>query len=149
MTWLVLVLPATFAEVIAVSLRGPGPRGYLHVQLLTASLYLGAFVFGKSHRFGSPFPGNDRSQKASFPAFPCSTSDWLTASNNIGWALRAWKVWELEQVRLSKEQRELAIRDDGVLASALEQEPRIDAPQSTAAQRRFSMLKGLWVIERV
>ncbi|KAI0387305.1 MFS general substrate transporter [Hypomontagnella monticulosa] len=109
MTWLVLVLPATFAEVIGLSLRRAGPGGYLHVQLFTAFLYIGAFMFG--------------------------------------WALRAWKVWEMEQARLNKEQRELAIRDDGVLTSASEHEPNtndLDAPQQPV-----SFLRGLWVMVRV
>ncbi|KAI1398777.1 MFS general substrate transporter [Hypoxylon fuscum] len=110
MTWLVLVLPATFAEVIAVSLRHPGPGGYLHVQLFTASLYVGAFIFG--------------------------------------WVLRAWKVWELDQLRLDKEQRELAIRDDGVLSSALDHQPQTSYPLPST-KRRLSFLRGLWVIERV
>ncbi|KAL7628253.1 hypothetical protein AAE478_002452 [Parahypoxylon ruwenzoriense] len=111
MTWLVLVLPATFAEVIAVGLRRSGPWGYLHVQIFTASLYLGAFIFG--------------------------------------WALRAWKVWELEQAHLTKEQQELAIRDDGVLSS-FEPEPQANGQRpATRRRRRLSVVKGLWVIERV
>ncbi|KAK1757535.1 major facilitator superfamily domain-containing protein [Echria macrotheca] len=43
--WLVLVLPATFAEVIGLTLRTPGVNGYLHAQLLTGFLYIGAFMF--------------------------------------------------------------------------------------------------------
>ncbi|TGJ86840.1 hypothetical protein E0Z10_g1888 [Xylaria hypoxylon] len=45
-TWLVLVLPATFAEVIGLSLRSPGTWGYRSVQLFTAFMYIGAFIFG-------------------------------------------------------------------------------------------------------
>ncbi|KAI0423756.1 major facilitator superfamily domain-containing protein [Xylaria sp. FL1042] len=45
-TWLVLVLPATFAEVIGLSLRSPGTWGYRDVQLFTAFMYIGAFIFG-------------------------------------------------------------------------------------------------------
>ncbi|KAI1443952.1 MFS general substrate transporter [Annulohypoxylon stygium] len=111
MTWLVLVLPATFAEVIAVSLRRPGEGGYIRVQLFTAFLYIGAFIFG--------------------------------------WALRAWKVWELEQVRLEKEERELAIRDEGVLSAALETQSHNSDPRPQPPRRPFSIVKGLWVIERV
>ncbi|KAI4870470.1 MFS general substrate transporter [Hypoxylon rubiginosum] len=110
MTWLVLVLPSTFAEVIGLSLRRPGPEGYQDVQLLTGSLYIGAFIFG--------------------------------------WLLRAWKVWELKQVRLDKEQRELAIRDDGVLTSALEHQPQTNNA-SPSNQRWTSFLQGIWAIERV
>ncbi|KAI1339565.1 major facilitator superfamily transporter [Xylariaceae sp. FL0016] len=46
MTWLVLVLPATFAEAIGLSLRGLGSWGYLHVQIFVAFMYIGAFMFG-------------------------------------------------------------------------------------------------------
>ncbi|KAI0391618.1 major facilitator superfamily domain-containing protein [Xylariaceae sp. FL0594] len=47
-TWLVLVLPATFAEVIGLSLRKDslGTWSYRDVQLFSASMYLAAFVFG-------------------------------------------------------------------------------------------------------
>ncbi|KAI0828391.1 MFS general substrate transporter [Hypoxylon sp. FL0890] len=111
LTWLVLVLPATFAEAIAVSLRRPGPGGYLNVQLFTAFLYIGAFLFG--------------------------------------WALRAWKVSELKKVRLDKEERELAIRDEGVLSEAIERESHTNVPRSRPARSLLSMAKGLWAIERV
>ena len=53
----------------------------------------------------------------------------------------------MEQARLNKEQRELAIRDDGVLTSTSEHEPNtndLDAPQQPV-----SFLKGLWVMVRV
>ncbi|KAI8961764.1 MFS general substrate transporter [Daldinia sp. FL1419] len=110
MTWLVLVLPATFAEVIGVSLRRSGPGGYLHVQLFTAFCYIGAFIFG--------------------------------------WALRAYKVWELEQVKLDKEQQELALRDEGVLSSAIERESQ-NNDRSSPPRGWSSILKGLWVIRRV
>lgn len=45
MTWLVLVVPATFAEVIALVLRQPGSHGYLRVQLFIGLMYMIAFVF--------------------------------------------------------------------------------------------------------
>ncbi|KAF2963252.1 hypothetical protein GQX73_g10325 [Xylaria multiplex] len=45
-TWLVLVLPATFAEVIGLSLRSPGAWGYRNVEIFTAFMYIGAFIFG-------------------------------------------------------------------------------------------------------
>ncbi|KAI1776706.1 MFS general substrate transporter [Hypoxylon cercidicola] len=110
MTWLVLVLPSTFAEAIGLSLRRSGPEGYLHVQLFCGSLYIGAFIFG--------------------------------------WFLRAWKVWELQQVQLDKEQRELAIRDEGVLTTALSHQSHANGA-SPPARRWTSFLKGLWAIERV
>lgn len=46
-TWMVLVLPATFAEVIGISLVTPGRDGYLHVQVYTGFMFLAAFVFSK------------------------------------------------------------------------------------------------------
>ncbi|KAI4600218.1 hypothetical protein KJ359_001323 [Pestalotiopsis sp. 9143b] len=42
MTWLVLVLPATFAEVIVLEIRG---RSYRGAQLFIGFMYLAAFVF--------------------------------------------------------------------------------------------------------
>ncbi|KAK3945249.1 major facilitator superfamily domain-containing protein [Diplogelasinospora grovesii] len=42
--WLVLVLPATFAEVIGLSMRKPGVDGYIDVQVFTGILYLVSFV---------------------------------------------------------------------------------------------------------
>ncbi|KAF3764890.1 MFS general substrate transporter [Cryphonectria parasitica EP155] len=44
-TWLVLVLPATFAEVIGLSLVRSGKNGYLHVQVYTGFMFLAAFIF--------------------------------------------------------------------------------------------------------
>ncbi|KAJ4424782.1 hypothetical protein N0V82_000501 [Gnomoniopsis sp. IMI 355080] len=44
-TWLVLVLPATFAEVIGLSLVKPGRGGYLDVQVYTGFMFIGAFIF--------------------------------------------------------------------------------------------------------
>lgn len=44
-TWLILVIPATFAEVIALGLRQQGSHGYLHVQLFIGLMYLVAFLF--------------------------------------------------------------------------------------------------------
>ncbi|KAL1868733.1 hypothetical protein Daus18300_005867 [Diaporthe australafricana] len=43
-TWLVLVLPATFAEVIGLSLVQPGKDGYLHVQVYTGAMFVAAFA---------------------------------------------------------------------------------------------------------
>ncbi|KAK4154025.1 major facilitator superfamily domain-containing protein [Chaetomidium leptoderma] len=41
--WLVLVLPATFAEVIALSLRTSGITAYLDVQAFTGAMYIASF----------------------------------------------------------------------------------------------------------
>ncbi|KAK3996457.1 major facilitator superfamily domain-containing protein [Cladorrhinum sp. PSN332] len=43
--WLALVLPATFAEVIALELRTSGVNGYLNVQLFTGVMFMIAFIF--------------------------------------------------------------------------------------------------------
>lgn len=43
-TWLVMVLPATFAEVIGLSLVTPGRDGYLHVQVYTGAMFVAAFA---------------------------------------------------------------------------------------------------------
>ncbi|KAI1152362.1 major facilitator superfamily transporter [Nemania diffusa] len=108
MTWLVLVIPATFAEVIGLSLRTPGTWGYRNVQLFAGFLYVGAFIFG--------------------------------------WCLRAWKVWEMEQAQLSKEQRELAIRDDGVVPSTA---LRRHTSRASTVKEKVLHLRGLWAILRV
>ncbi|KAK4101754.1 MFS general substrate transporter [Parathielavia hyrcaniae] len=42
--WLVLVLPATFAEVIALRLKTSGVGAYLHVQAFTGTMYMAAFM---------------------------------------------------------------------------------------------------------
>ncbi|TLS26102.1 hypothetical protein PpBr36_05233 [Pyricularia pennisetigena] len=42
--WLVLAVPSTFAMVIGVSLRVPGPGGYLYVQIFVGFMYLVAFT---------------------------------------------------------------------------------------------------------
>lgn len=55
-TWLVLVLPATFAEVIGLSLVTPGRDGYLHVQLYTGFMFIAAFVCRKFCKLKSSPP---------------------------------------------------------------------------------------------
>jgi hypothetical protein len=65
----------------------------------------------------------------------------------FGWILRAWKVWELEQARLSKEQRELAVRDDGVVPPSTEL--RRHASRASTVKEKVLYLKGLWAIQRV
>ncbi|EFX05883.1 major facilitator superfamily transporter [Grosmannia clavigera kw1407] len=42
--WVVLAFPATFAEVIGLSLRTAGVGAYLHVQLFTGLCYIAAFL---------------------------------------------------------------------------------------------------------
>ncbi|KAK4188347.1 major facilitator superfamily domain-containing protein [Podospora australis] len=43
--WLVLVLPATFAEVIGLTLRTSGVNGYINVQIFTGIMYITSFLF--------------------------------------------------------------------------------------------------------
>jgi hypothetical protein len=110
MTWLVLVIPATFAEVIGLSLRQSGSWGYRDVQLFAGFMYVGAFVFG--------------------------------------WMLRAWKVWELEQAHMNKEQSELAIYDDGVVPVP-STELRRRASRASTVKEKVLYLRGLWAVQRV
>lgn len=42
--WLFLVLPATFAEVIALELEQPGPNGYLHIQVFVGCMFFASFM---------------------------------------------------------------------------------------------------------
>ncbi|KAK4452952.1 major facilitator superfamily domain-containing protein [Podospora aff. communis PSN243] len=42
--WLVLVLPSTFAEVIALALKKPGENGYLEVQIFAGLMYAASFL---------------------------------------------------------------------------------------------------------
>lgn len=50
-TWLTLVLPATFAEVIGLSLVKPGRDGYLDVQIYTGCMFMAAFAFCELHTY--------------------------------------------------------------------------------------------------
>ncbi len=45
--WMFLVLPATFAEPIALGLKTAGINGYLHVQAFVGTLYIIGFLSGK------------------------------------------------------------------------------------------------------
>ena len=53
--WLFLVLPSTFAEVIALELKNPGPDGYLDVQAVAGTLYVISF-FCREFAFLSGLP---------------------------------------------------------------------------------------------
>lgn len=48
-TWLALVLPATFAEVIGLGLVRPGRDGYLHVQIFVGAMFMAAFACCRSN----------------------------------------------------------------------------------------------------
>lgn len=105
--WLVLVLPCTFAEPIALELRTTSGDIYLHAQIFTGCMYIGAAA--------------------------------------CAWFLRAWKVIELEEVRVGKERREMEIRDDDAV-------PRENRPGLQRHASRVSSLKaakGLWSWQRV
>lgn len=82
-TWLVMVLPATFAEVIGLSLVTPGKDGYLHVQVYTGAMFIAGFVCRKLHCFQTPMI---------FHTF--------TDTHGIVWALRVCKIHSKEVTRL-------------------------------------------------
>jgi MFS family permease len=42
--WLLLVLPATFAEVIGLELKHPGRNGYIHVQVFIGAMFFASFL---------------------------------------------------------------------------------------------------------
>lgn len=46
--WIILVIPATFAEPIALTIKGSGLNAYLPVQLFTGFMYVAAFISSKS-----------------------------------------------------------------------------------------------------
>jgi MFS family permease len=46
--WLVLVLPSTFAEAIAIGLKKPGVNGYIDIQIFTGIMYAASFLASKS-----------------------------------------------------------------------------------------------------
>lgn len=43
-TWIVLSVPCTFAEPIALQLRSDGGNVYLHAQIFTATMYVAASI---------------------------------------------------------------------------------------------------------
>ncbi|KXJ89203.1 major facilitator superfamily domain-containing protein [Microdochium bolleyi] len=110
MTWLALVLPAMFAEAIALGLKTPGSWGYINVQVFIGCMYL--------------------------------------ASAASGWALRAWKLQELEDMRLAKEEREMAIRNDAVLDAPGDASAGASGLRERQKPKLFSA-KGLWAIAKV
>lgn len=95
-TWLVLVLPATFAEVIGLSLVKPGKSGYLDVQVYTGFMFMGAFIFSKSC------------------LSPISDLPILAPTILIHfavWALRIWKLHMDEVAKVSNHERDEANHD--------------------------------------
>jgi hypothetical protein len=50
MSWLILVIPSTFAEAIGLGLKKSGSWGYLDVQIFVAIMYIAAFVASWSLR---------------------------------------------------------------------------------------------------
>lgn len=103
-TWLALVLPATFAEVIGLSLVTPGENGYLHVQIYTGCMFLVAFICRKSpsilHKSTWCLLGRENKYQAIL----------TTIFSFLVWALRVYKLYLLKASGLSPESRE---RDAG------------------------------------
>jgi MFS family permease len=93
-TWLVLVLPATFAEVIGLSLVEPGKGGYLHVQVYTGAMFVTAFAARKSHC--SP------TQTALYRL----RGLFANIVDSAVWALRIWKIHCMEIAKSDKEESE-------------------------------------------
>lgn len=99
-TWLVLVLPATFAEVIGLSLVTPGRNGYLHVQIYTGCMFIAAFVCRKFE----PTRGQEVSSllwKETYRLANCTPV----------WTLRIYKLYLMEAAGLTPEEREQDIRN--------------------------------------
>ncbi|KAI1431986.1 hypothetical protein GGR50DRAFT_697447 [Xylaria sp. CBS 124048] len=122
-TWLVLVIPATFAEVIGLSLRNPGTFGYRDVQLFTGFIYIGAFIFGwilrawKVHDLERTRLENAQREIAAVSAreegvLPSTTTTTATAT-------------------------------------ATTTELRRHASHSSSVKEKFMSLRGLWAIQRV
>ncbi|KAH6660235.1 putative MFS transporter [Truncatella angustata] len=112
LTWVMMVLPSTFAEVIVLEIR---KRKYRYAQLFIGLMYLAAFCFI--------------------------------------WGLRTWKVSEMENAHLDKEQRERAIQDGGVVRDeeAMRRQDSIVQRASIAsrAKETVSMTKYLWAWQKV
>lgn len=128
--WLILVLPATFAEVIGLSLREPGINGYIDVQLFTAIMFLVAFI---SSTYLDRVSQTLRQREA----------DMATV-----WVLRSWKLLEMDLLALSKGEREAETRGPDGAAVAQEH-----APRAARTKRGSSILtsysKKFFTIEHV
>lgn len=110
--WLVLALPATFAEVIGLTLRVPGAGGYLNVQLFVGFIYLAAFA--------------------------------------SAWTLRGWKIWELENLHLKKNQGHEAMRNDDAAAGGDMDASAVGEDGNPATTREGEtlaafLMKGKWI----
>lgn len=125
-TWLVLVLPATFAEVVGLSLVTPGSNGYLHVQIYTGCMFIVAFVCRKSRP--SPTPNCP-------PPFLSSMRERRHALISLSvWTLRVYKLYLMEAAGLTPEERERDIRNpDAVSLSTHRREKRISVAFVTKA----------------
>lgn len=89
--WMILVIPATFAEPIALTIKTSGVDAYLNVQLFTGVMYIAAFISSKS---------------------PCQAKDASCLIETVVWFLRVWKIRELETITLSEE--DVLRNDDAV-----------------------------------
>lgn len=125
-TWVVLALPATFAEVVGVALKRPGVDGYLHVQLFAGFMYIIAGILGESaehipRRYVTKY---------------CPVADGIPAGTV--WILRAWKVSELER------------KGDEPIAVALETDMHEQGRNLAGPTNRpwKSYMRGLWVLRK-
>lgn len=133
--WLVLAVPATFAMVIGVSLRVPGPGGYLFVQVFVGLMYLFAFTSGKSLFF--------------FLFVMCVCATQLTLI--LAWFLRGWKLWQLENLDRNKSRGAGVMRNDD---AAVTGDTGVDATlpggdQQTSREKETLaayLMRGKWII---
>lgn len=123
--WLVLVLPSTFAEAIAIGLKKPGVNGYIDIQIFTGIMYAASFLASKSRLRSAPCR--------------CSVANVL-----LVWLLRSWKLGEMENLGLTAAQRQADVQDDDVVH-------QISSNAASAPKRLSwsSYLKLFTVIERV
>lgn len=142
--WLVLAVPATFAMVIGVSLRVPGPGGYLFVQVFVGLMYLFAFTSGKSLFFLS------LSLFYFFFLFVmCVCAAQLTLI--LAWFLRGWKLWQLENLDRNKSRGAGVMRNDD---AAVTGDTGVDATlpggdQQTSREKETLaayLMRGKWII---
>lgn len=106
-TWLVLVLPATFAEVIGLGLVEPGTDGYLHVQVYTGAMFISAFAARKSRPPPSSLSG------VGSVNHNADITHWAV------WALRIWKLHTMEVANTATEEGAQDIHSpDSVVAGA-------------------------------
>lgn len=110
-TWIVMVLPATFAEVIGLSLVEPGRDGYLHVQVYTGSMFVAAFAFCKSQFWHPMMMFCQKQKQGERKRRKKKKEKTYTDDREKVWALRVWKIHTMEAAGFSGEERENDIRN--------------------------------------